>query len=181
MALAADNLIRFAPVAAGDRSLIIGWLQQPHVSQWLHGAGLQNTLDSLDQFLEGEAEFDHWLVSEQGAPFAYLLTSTVDQMAAEVAAVPFAGDRAITLDVFIGEPDYLGKGLGTALIQQFIERQFPEITDVLIDPEATNARAIHVYQKLGFRIIETFIAPWHPVPHYLMHLDCLAGRHDLTR
>ena len=41
---------------------------------------------------------------------------------------------------------------------------------VLIDPEAANERAVHVYQKLGFRIVETFIAPWHPVPHYLMHM-----------
>ena len=41
---------------------------------------------------------------------------------------------------------------------------------VLIDPEATNKRAIHVYQKVGFKIIGEFIASWHPVPHYQMEL-----------
>lgn len=178
--MTANNLISFAPAVAEDHPLIVGWLQQPHVRQWLHGTGLQNTLDSLDEFLEGAAEFDHWLASDQGTPFAYLLTSTVDQTEAAVAAIPFAGGQAITLDVFIGEPDYLDRGWGTALIKQFIDRQFPAVTDVLIDPEATNTRAIHVYQKLGFRVVETFIAPWHPVPHYLMHLNCLAGKRDVT-
>jgi len=42
---------------------------------------------------------------------------------------------------------------------------------VLIDPEATNTKAIHVYQKVGFKIVEQFIASWHPVPHYQMELD----------
>jgi RimJ/RimL family protein N-acetyltransferase len=41
---------------------------------------------------------------------------------------------------------------------------------VLIDPEATNTRAIHVYQKVGFKIVGEFIASWHPVPHYQMEL-----------
>ena len=42
---------------------------------------------------------------------------------------------------------------------------------ILIDPEATNARAVHVYQKAGFKITGEFIASWHPVLHYQMELD----------
>jgi RimJ/RimL family protein N-acetyltransferase len=41
---------------------------------------------------------------------------------------------------------------------------------VLTDPEATNKRAIHVYEKVGFKTIGEFIASWHPVPHYQMEL-----------
>ena len=48
--------------------------------------------------------------------------------------------------------------------------QFPNVKRVLIDPEAANKRAIHVYQKAGFKIIGEFIASWHPVPHYQMEL-----------
>ncbi len=46
----------------------------------------------------------------------------------------------------------------------------PNVKRVLIDPEATNKRAIHVYKKVGFKIIGEFIASWHPVPHYQMEL-----------
>jgi RimJ/RimL family protein N-acetyltransferase len=42
---------------------------------------------------------------------------------------------------------------------------------VLIDPETSNTRAIHVYKKVGFKITGEFIASWHPVPHYQMELD----------
>lgn len=48
---------------------------------------------------------------------------------------------------------------------------FSDITEVFIDPEKKNERAVHVYQKIGFRIVGEFIADWHPVPHYIMKLD----------
>jgi len=64
----------------------------------------------------------------------------------------------------------LGKGIAVPMIQEFLISQFPNVKKVLIDPEATNKRAIHVYQKVGFKIIGEFIASWHPVPHYQMEL-----------
>ncbi len=57
---------------------------------------------------------------------------------------------AITLDLLIGEADYLGKGLSHIVIQEFLLSQFPNVSEVLIDPEATNSHAIHVYEKVGF-------------------------------
>lgn len=57
------------------------------------------------------------------------------------------------------------------MIRQFLLSQFSDVSEVFIDPEKTNERAIHVYQKAGFRIFGEFIAAWHPVPHYQMRLD----------
>lgn len=56
------------------------------------------------------------------------------------------------------------------MIREFLISQFPNVKRVLIDPEATNKRAIHAYQKVGFKIIGEFIASWHPVLHYQMEL-----------
>ena len=66
--------------------------------------------------------------------------------------------------------NYLGKGIAVQMIQEFLISQFSNVKRVLIDPEATNKRAIHVYQKVGFKIIGEFVASWHPVPHYQMEL-----------
>jgi RimJ/RimL family protein N-acetyltransferase len=154
-----------------DQSMIEDWLARPHIREWLHGEGLKTTLQSLAESFEGSSDFQHWIVYDSETPFGYLLTSEIDPQEEFFAAVHFSGDKAITLDVFIGEPDYLGKGFGTAMIKQLIQWQFADVSDVIIDPEVANERAVHVYQKLGFRIIETFIAPWHPVPHYLMHMS----------
>ena len=57
------------------------------------------------------------------------------------------------------------------MIRDFLLSQFPNVKKVLIDPEATNTKAIHVYEKVGFKIIGEFIASWHPVPHYQMSLE----------
>lgn len=80
------------------------------------------------------------------------------------------GEDAITLDLFICDLNYLGKGIAVPMIREFLISQFPNVKRVLIDPEATNKRAIHVYQKVGFKIIREFIASWHPVLHYQMEL-----------
>jgi RimJ/RimL family protein N-acetyltransferase len=65
---------------------------------------------------------------------------------------------------------YLGKGIAVPMIREFLITHFSNVKRVLIDPEATNKRAIHVYQKVGFKIAGEFIASWHPVLHYQMEL-----------
>lgn len=147
----------FLPAEASQASLIHEWLQQDHVKEWIHGVGLQNTLNGLEKFFRGDSSTTYWIGYYKGAPFAFLITSP-------------EGSDATTLDVFICNASYLGKGLAVPMIQEFLLRQFPTKKRVLIDPEATNKRAIHVYQKTGFKIIGEFIASWHPVPHYLMEL-----------
>ena len=64
----------------------------------------------------------------------------------------------------------MGKGIAVPMIREFLIDHFPNVKRVLIDPEVTNQRATHVYQKVGFKIIGEFIASWHPVPHYQMEL-----------
>lgn len=145
----------FKPVQQDQKELIHQWIVQEHIKEWLHGQGLQNTIEDLDRFFTGTSWGGHWIAYDQQTPFAYLLTSDKD-------------DDAVTLDLFICDLNYLGKGLSVQMIQEFLVGQFPDKKTVLIDPEATNARAIHVYEKAGFRIIGEFIASWHPVPHYQM-------------
>lgn len=64
------------------------------------------------------------------------------------------GLRAI--DIWIGEADALGKGYGTAMMEQALERCFKDaaVRAVLIDPLATNTAAHRFYQRLGFRFLE---------------------------
>lgn len=137
--------------------MIYNWFLQDHIKEWLHGVGLQNTLTGLEKFFKGGYSTTYWIGYDRETPFAFLITSP-------------EGEDAITLDLFICDLKYLGKGLAVPMIREFLVSQFPHTKRVLIDPEATNARAIHVYQKVGFKIIGEFIASWHPVPHYQMEL-----------
>lgn len=62
-----------------------------------------------------------------------------------------AGLRAI--DIWIGEPDAVGRGHGSAMMRQALARCFasPDVTAVVVDPLADNARAHRFYARLGFR------------------------------
>jgi len=113
----------------------------------------------------------HWIGYDGDKPFVYLLTSNVFKNAADAYAKYSELDGlAITLDIFIGDTEYLGKGLASTIIKEFLLSQFSGVSEVFIDPEKDNVRAAHVYQKVGFRIVGEFIAPWHPVPHHIMKL-----------
>ena len=151
------SIFHFIPALSSQRNLIHSWLEQPHLKEWIHGTGLQNTFNGLEEFFAGESDTTYWIGYHVDISFAFLITSP-------------EGTDAITLDVFICDLNYLGKGLSVSMIQEFLLSQFPNVQRVLIDPEATNIRAIHVYQKVGFKIIGEFIASWHPVPHYQMEL-----------
>ncbi len=147
----------FKHAKPGQLPQIIRWLGQGHVKEWIHGVGLQNTLNGLEKFFQGATSTTYWIGYDEETPFAFLITSP-------------EGEDATTLDVFICDPSYLGKGLAVPLIREFLISQFPHVEKVLIDPEASNTRAIHVYEKVGFKIVGEFIASWHPVPHYQMEL-----------
>lgn len=148
----------FASAKFSQRSTLHQWFEQKHIKEWMHGVGLESTLKGLEKFFQGTSTTTYWVGYDNDVPFAFLITSP-------------EGEDAITLDLFICDLNYLGKGIAVPMIQEFLITQFPKVKRVLIDPEATNTRAIHVYKKVGFKVIGEFTASWHPVPHYQMELD----------
>lgn len=161
----------FKLVEAKDRPLVHEWLVQPHVIEWFYGQGLQNTFIHLDEFLQGAAQSQYWLAYDKDHPFAFFITSSIAKPYDELTHWCVEYGDAITLDMLIGDTAYLGKGLSHILIQEFLISQFPDVAEVLIDPETTNLRAIYVYQKVGFTVLGEFIPAHSPNPHYMMRLD----------
>lgn len=41
---------RFELLQPGQKELLLKWLEQPHIREWLHGKGLANLLKNLDEF-----------------------------------------------------------------------------------------------------------------------------------
>ena len=160
----------FKLVEAKHRSLVHNWLKEPHVASWFYGQGLENTFRHLDEFIQGLSLSQYWIAYESTLPFAFFITSSISESDNLLRQWSIKGG-AITLDMLIGDTNYLGKGLSSPLIKQFLLSQFSQVTNVLIDPEATNLRAIHVYKKVGFTILGEFIPSHSPNPHYMMHLN----------
>lgn len=135
------------------------------------------TIPDLKNFLSGKPHFTtHWIAYYNQSPFAYLLTSvvTVDQVDIYGKWREKEG-KTYTLDLLIGEEEFLGKGLSHLMIEKFINDQFPNAAAFLIDPETRNTQAIHVYEKTGFVKVEEFCPE--PgrfaagIPHVMMKLN----------
>jgi RimJ/RimL family protein N-acetyltransferase len=166
----------FEKTSRKHHNLILDWLDKEHVRKFWYGDGLLVTISDLEKHMsKKQSRFNHWIAYINNVPFAYLLTSEVEEDSKKpddlLLKYKIPGSKAITLDLLIGAEEYLGKGLSKSLILFFLEKKFPLINEVFIDPELNNSRAIHVYEKTGFKKLEKFTPVWNPVPHLLMKLN----------
>ena len=133
-----------------DARLLRRWDEEPHVvasdpnDDWAWEVELGRSPDWREQLI---AEVD-------GRPIGFM--QIIDPAREEThywGNVP-ANLRAI--DIWIGSAGDLGKGYGTRMMELALARCFAdrEVTGVLIDPLASNIRAHHFYERLGFRFIE---------------------------
>jgi len=139
------GLYAFRPMTAADLPLIRRWLALPHVKQWWGDPAEQYALVSGD--LE-EPAMDQFIVSESGGDFGYLQCYELTAWNAGFGTHP-EGTRGI--DLFIGEPDMIERGHGSALIRRFVgDRLKSGAPRIVTDPDPLNTRAIRAYQKAGF-------------------------------
>lgn len=83
----------------------------------------------------------------------------------------FEHGKIYALDLFIGEPDAWGKGLGTQflrlLLRYLVEQRGADW--VILDPHVDNLRAIRAYEKCGFYKLK--LLPKHEL-HEGQMVDC---------
>lgn len=137
----------FRPATELDLPLLQTWLRTPEVSRWWGDPDQQIALLREDL---GEPRMVMRIVSFEGRPFAYAQDYDVHVWPQEHFADLPAGSRAI--DAFIGAPDFIGRGHGSAFLGLLAERLRREgAPTVAIDPSADNLRARRAYEKAGFR------------------------------
>ncbi len=128
--------IRLRPLEPGDRARVREILAAPDVSRW---------------WGDPDEETDDLLVVEEGHQ-AYAI-----ELGGETVGVIQSWEelerryRHAGIDLAL-HPDHYGRGLGAEAIRVLARHLFAQGHHRLtIDPAAHNARAIHVYEKLGFR------------------------------
>jgi aminoglycoside 6'-N-acetyltransferase len=150
-------MYEFRPMTADDLPLVKRWLAMPHVTQWWGDADEQFELVSGDL---SHPAMDQFIVAVDGRPFAYLQCYDLTAWNSGFGAQPL-GTRGI--DQFIGEPDMVDRGHGSALIRTFTDGLLAAGTPRLVtDPDPTNARAVRAYEKAGFhrdRMVDTPAGP----------------------
>jgi aminoglycoside 6'-N-acetyltransferase len=138
---------KIQPMVPSDLPMVRGWLAAPHVREWWGEPDEQFALVSGD--LEQNA-LEQYVVTNGERPFAYLQCYVQADWPENGLGTHPPGTRGI--DQFIGEPDMLGCGHGSAFIHAFVKGLLDSGTPrVLTDPDPSNGRAVRAYEKAGFR------------------------------
>jgi aminoglycoside 6'-N-acetyltransferase len=144
----------FRPTRHSDLPLLRRWLRTPEVVRWWGDPDEQIALLAHDL---GVPEMVMRIVCVEARPFAYAQDYAVDVWPQPHFAGLPAGSRAI--DAFVGEPDMIGRGHGSAFLRLLAEHLIGEgVPAVAIDPDADNHRARRACARAGFRdegIVET--------------------------
>ena len=140
------SVYAFRPMIADDLPLVLRWLKQPHVMEWWGDTHEQFELVSGD--LEVEA-MDQFIVAIDDRPFAYVQCYDLNAWPDNGLGAHPKGTRGV--DQFIGEPDMVGRGHGSAFLRAFIARLLADgAPRVITDPDPDNIRAVRAYEKAGF-------------------------------
>ena len=144
----------FRPMTSADLPLVKRWLEQPHVTEWWGDTHAQFELVSGDLEIEAMNQF---IVATGDRPFGYIQCYDPDVWPDNGLGIHPQGTRGV--DQFIGEPDMVDHGHGSAFIRTFIDRLLASgAPRVITDPDPANGRAIRAYEKAGFvrdRMVET--------------------------
>jgi RimJ/RimL family protein N-acetyltransferase len=159
--------ISFQKLTEADLPIIHKWLNTPEIARWVKW-------DDKDypsfKFVQ-----KHWLPRIRGSDPTKCYTVVYNRIKIAFIQTGLLADdpqyqhafelgfNAAAVDIFIGEEDYIHKGLGSVIIEAFLKDIVFSIYDVeacTIDPEPENKIAIRAYEKAGFRYLKT---AWNPI------------------
>ncbi len=168
--------ITFRKLQLSDLPLMYTWLNTPHVHEW-YDKDKKNSIEEVANRyapkIKGEKPTDCYLALYEGKPFGYLQTYKVNDWPEFGNHIGY-DDFTAAVDLFIGEADFIGKGIGTKMLEAFLQQVvFAEgstINTCVIGPEPGNKRAIRTYEKVGFQYSKTVQIPGEEQPTYLMEI-----------
>jgi RimJ/RimL family protein N-acetyltransferase len=142
--------IAFIPFSAEHMDLFLGWLKQPHVKEfWTES---ENELEVREKFL-GKLRsrgVESFIIQIDDQCIGYIQAYEADKIGG--GWWPNASAGTYGIDQFIGNPALIGKGIGIQVVRSFVQRLIADkgAKTIIADPDPKNARAIRLYQKLGF-------------------------------
>jgi len=135
----------FRKVTVLDLTLLARWRSHSHVREWWDAE------ESYDQEEIDDPRVAMLIVELSDKPFAFMQDYTVHGWETHHFGQLPAGSRGI--DQYVGEPDMIGCGHGSAFIACRVQALLNVGAPVVAtDPHPENKRAIAVYKKIGFEV-----------------------------
>jgi aminoglycoside 6'-N-acetyltransferase len=137
--------VTFIRVTEEHRDLLRSWLSSPHAQEWW-----DEPEEEIALIYDGKGEHEPYIACVNGEPIAYIQSWWPSRH----SGLTWQNDMPAStrgIDVTIGDPINLGKGLGSLIVRHFAAKLFAEgAKRLVIDPGIQNNRAISAYLKAGF-------------------------------
>lgn len=139
--------------------LLCTWLNKPHVKEWWNDKLSNDVIKTKYRERVRDDFVVPFIAYLKDKPIGFIQYYHADKVGNGWWPDEIAG--TVGIDQFIGEEDYIGKGLGTSMIGEFIDNLFsnPNIKKIITDVDNKNKRAIHCYEKVGFTFVKELLTP----------------------
>lgn len=142
--------IEFISLASDHIPLLRQWLKEPHVAEFWQEP--EDEAEFREKFLRKlrERSVKPFVIEVDGKPVGYIQSYEANKLGGGWWPNEKPGVHGI--DQFIGDPSLVGRGLGTRVIDKFLQQLFTDLSvmEVITDPDPKNGRAIRAYEKVGF-------------------------------
>lgn len=154
-----DLIIRKMTDTDEDYQIMTKWLTNPDLLELYEGRDKVFDLEKIKQKYQPRI-----LQEEKVTPcFVYLENKPIGYMQfyelSEETRKEYGLEedlKAFGIDMFIGDMNMWGKGLGTKMLMLLVDYLFEtlKVNIITIDPRVENERAIRSYEKVGFKKIK---------------------------
>lgn len=138
-----------------DDVLLAKWLSDPRVLEFYEGRDNPFDLEKVNEkFYAPEDEAEKCIVEYDGVAIGYIQFYLLDEETKKEYG--YSDETVYGTDQFIGEVAYWNKGIGTLLVTSIIKFLIEQkhADRIVMDPQAQNTRAIHCYEKCGFKKVK---------------------------
>lgn len=168
------ELIDFKRLAVSDLSYMHKWLNSDFVKEWYGKKNwtLTEVEDKYIPYINGVRPTQGYLITYDNTPIGFVQTYKIKDYPDYARCVDI-NENSSGLDIFIGEKDYIHKGLGKHIIRKFLKDIIFSLSDsecCIIGPEPQNVTAIKTYEKAGFRYVKTVEIDGEEEPEYIMRV-----------
>jgi len=155
--------LNFRPLTKTDFELFAHWLSLPHVNRWWREpATVEHVANDYGACTDGDFTTRVYVVQDGDKPVGIIQCFRLADYPDEDVLYPFRG--AVSIDYFIGDKNYVGRGHGTKMIKMFIDTEvrdlYPDATGVATGAEVDNLASLGALRKAGFEPGEIVIGEY---------------------
>ena len=149
-----DTVVSVRAATRGDLPDLVRWRQAAHVLKWWVSDGEPTKERVEEQYgpdLDGMTPTRMWIGEVNGRSVGFIQDYRISDYPefAQLAPDP----AAIGVDYAIGDPVFIGRGLGVRLVWEWMERahrRFPDARAIFAAPDHRNEPSLRLLDKLGY-------------------------------